>query len=158
MEPASPSTASQQVVSPTHSPPSRLIAADPRLCVAIATFPLFSPPLARGLLLSPVQTSALASASIAGQYGSAFMWGVLCDRRGPGAVSLAAAALFAGGFGMMGWMASRGTPLLEGQWVWLSAFYFLAGCGTSASYFSAIIAATKSFPARHSGLGEFHSM
>lgn len=62
---------------------------------------------------------------------------------------------------MLGWrfkvsvaLAERGEMLPEGQWVFLCGYYFLAGCGTAASYFGAIIAATKSTPARHSGLGE----
>jgi hypothetical protein len=64
----------------------------------------------------------------------------------------------------MGWrykvsvgLAERGEMLPEGQWVWLCGYYFLAGCGTAASYFGAIIAATKSTPKRHSGLGGFRS-
>ncbi|KAK4705561.1 hypothetical protein P7C70_g646, partial [Phenoliferia sp. Uapishka_3] len=126
---------------------------------SIFTFPLFAPPFSRNLGLTMQQTSTLASASILGEYASAVLWGWLADRRGPGSVSFAAAILFGVGYGMLGWrynasveMSKAGIPLPDGQWIWLSFYYFLAGCATAASYFSSIITATKSYPARHSGL------
>ncbi|SCV67620.1 BQ2448_5231 [Microbotryum intermedium] len=127
---------------------------------SIFTFPLFAPPLARTLGLTGAQTNALASASILGEYVSAGVFGALTDRKGPGATSFAAACLFGTGYGLLGWrylvsarMAKEGVELPQGQWIFLCAYYFLAGAGTAASYFSAIIAATKSTPSRHSGLG-----
>ncbi|SCZ93480.1 BZ3500_MvSof-1268-A1-R1_Chr6-3g08689 [Microbotryum saponariae] len=126
---------------------------------SIFTFPLFAPPLARTLGLTGAQTNALASASILGEYVSAGVFGALTDRKGPGATSFAAACLFGLGYGLLGSrylvsakMAREGIELPQGQWIFLCAYYFLAGAGTAASYFSAIIAATKSTPSRHSGL------
>ncbi|KAM0748169.1 MFS general substrate transporter [Meredithblackwellia eburnea MCA 4105] len=129
------------------------------LAGAIFTFPLFSPPLARNLRLTMQQTSIIASASILGEYASAVLWGWLADRRGPGTLSWAAAVLFGVGYGMLGWrynvsvqMQRDGVELPTGQWMFLAFYYFLSGCATAASYFSAIIASTKSYPSRHSGL------
>lgn len=147
---------------------------------SIFVFPLWSPPFSRNLGLTMQQTTLLASASIfgtsgalwespaaeltpvrpAGEYASAVGWGWLADRRGPGSVSWAAAVLFGVGYGMMGWrynisveMEREGLDLPPLQWLWLAGYYFLSGCATAASYFASIITATKSYPARHSGLG-----
>lgn len=49
----------------------------------------------------------------------------------------------------------QGIPLGEYEWLLFAAIYSLTGVATTASYFSAIIASTKSLPQRHSGLGEF---
>lgn len=85
----------------------------------------------------------------------------MCDKRGPGAVSWAAAVLFGVGYGALGWSYQvgvererQGLESAEGSgWMLLAFCYFLAGCATSASYFSSIITSTKSLPTRHSGLG-----
>lgn len=93
---------------------------------------------------------------------SAAGWGWVCDKRGPGAVSWAAAFLFGVGYGALAWSYQgaveaerRGVDVAElGKgWMLLAVWYFLAGCATSASYFSSIITSTKSLPTRHSGLG-----
>ncbi|GAA5868412.1 hypothetical protein JCM1840_006984 [Sporobolomyces johnsonii] len=126
---------------------------------AIFTFALWSPPLARALHLSSSQLNLLASSAILGEYSTAAYWGSLADSHGPGVVSLAGGALFGVGFGLLGWtcevgveMERQGQSMSELTWVWLCVAYFLAGCGTAASYFSAVISSTKSSPARHSGL------
>lgn len=65
---------------------------------------------------------------------------------------------------MLGWrylvsaeMENQGITVSSGskQWLFLSFYYLLIGCGVSASYFSAIISSTKSLPAKYSGLGKF---
>ncbi|GAA6000144.1 hypothetical protein JCM10207_007877 [Rhodosporidiobolus poonsookiae] len=125
----------------------------------VFTFPLWALPLVHALHLSASQLNLIASAAILGEYVTAAYWGSLADRRGPGAVSFAAAVLFAVGFGMLGWRyqvgvakRERGEPIWEQEWMAMAAFNFLVGCGTAASYFGAIISATKSSPSRHSGL------
>lgn len=113
------------------------------------------------LIPTATRTQLTPSSPLRFADAAAVFWGSLADRRGPGAVSFCAALLYAVGYGMMGWrykvslaLAERGEMLPDGQWIWLCGYYFLAGCGTAASYFGAIIAATKSTPKRHSGLGE----
>jgi hypothetical protein len=106
-----------------------------------------------------------SSASVLGEYVAAVGWGAMADKRGPGSISWAASVLFFLGYGLLGWrykvsLATQQELMRAGieytapshQWIWLSFYYFLAGCATAASYFSAIIASTKSLPARHSGL------
>ncbi|GAA5949705.1 hypothetical protein JCM21900_003262 [Sporobolomyces salmonicolor] len=126
---------------------------------AIFTFALWSPPLARALHLSSSQLNLLASSAILGEYATAAYWGSVADSYGPGIVSLAGGGLFGVGFGLLGWtcevgveMESQGKSLGKFTWVWMCAAYFLAGCGTAASYFAAVISSTKSAPTRHSGL------
>ncbi|GAA5855916.1 hypothetical protein JCM8547_000413 [Rhodosporidiobolus lusitaniae] len=125
----------------------------------VFTFPIWSPSLARSLHLSSSRLNLLASCAILGEYAVAAPFGQLADRRGPGAVSLCAAVLFAIGFGVIGWRQGVGTSRDErgelpwkGEWIVLGFCYFLVGCGTAASYFSGVISLVKSAPARHSGL------
>ncbi|GAA6028126.1 hypothetical protein JCM8097_001882, partial [Rhodosporidiobolus ruineniae] len=125
----------------------------------VFTFPLWSPNFVRIVHPSFSRLSIIASCAILGEYAVAAPFGSLADRRGPGAVSLVAAVLFAIGFGTLSWRYNvgvskhgRGELAWSEEWVILAAAYFLVGCGTAASYFSAVIACTKSAPARHSGL------
>ncbi|GAA5907370.1 hypothetical protein JCM6882_002819 [Rhodosporidiobolus microsporus] len=126
---------------------------------AVFTFPLWAPLFLHTFHFSFSQLNLLASAGILGEYVSAAWFGQLADRRGPGAVSLAAAVLFGTGFGLLGCRYQVGVRMHErwerpSEWEWIAQafFYFLTGCGTAASYFSAMISCTKSAPARHSGL------
>lgn len=109
--------------------------------------------------MTGAQTNALASAGILGEYAAAVLWGAVADAYGPGVVSWCAAALFGVGYSLLGWrfrvsvdMQRHGHELPAGQWIFLCIYYCLAGAGTAASYFGAIIASTKSAPGRHSGL------
>ncbi|GAA5931957.1 uncharacterized protein JCM15063_001084 [Sporobolomyces koalae] len=126
---------------------------------SINTFPLWSTPLARSLHLTSSQLNLLASSAILGEYAMAGPWGAIADSYGPGAVSIGAGVCFGIGYGLLGLVAKVGAQLdKQGKennhllWVLLCGTYFLAGCGVAASYFSAMIASTKSIPARHSGL------
>ncbi|GJN87309.1 hypothetical protein Rhopal_000257-T1 [Rhodotorula paludigena] len=119
------------------------------------TFPLWSPSLERVLHLSAAQLNLVASAAILGEYALAAYFGALCDRRGPGAVSFVASALFAIGFSLLSWRYRVGLAAdyepWQGEWAVLAACWFVVGCGTAGSYFSGVISSTKSAPARHSG-------
>ncbi|BGP06482.1 hypothetical protein JCM10049v2_002304 [Rhodotorula toruloides] len=123
------------------------------------TFPLWAPTLERTLHLSSSQLNIVASAAILGEYASAAGFGALADRRGPGAVSFAAAVLFGVGFGGLAWRYQRGADWngaggqpWEYEWAALSLAWFICGCATAASYFGAITSLTKSAPSSHSGL------
>lgn len=105
---------------------------------SVFTFPLFSPPFARALDLTNFQTSAVVSSAILGQYASAVLWGSIGDTKGPGVLSLYAAVLYGGGYGLLGWRYIASVQMEEvgrRQWIWLSFYYFVVGCATSASYF-----------------------
>ncbi|GAA6062633.1 hypothetical protein JCM10212_000295 [Sporobolomyces blumeae] len=126
---------------------------------AVSTFPLWSPPLSRSLHLTSAQSNLLASSAILGEYATAATWGAIADSYGPGAVSIGGGACFGFGLGLLGLIAKvgaevdrQGKELHRLLWVALCVTYFVAGCGVAGSYFSAMIAATKSAPARHSGL------
>ncbi|GAA5987165.1 hypothetical protein JCM5350_003867 [Sporobolomyces pararoseus] len=126
---------------------------------SISTFPLWSAPLARNLHLTSSQVNILASSAILGEYATAATWGSIADSYGPGAVSISAGGSFAIGYGLMGLVARVGAQQTETTketnrllHVLLCVTYFLAGGGVAASYFSAMIASTKSVSARHSGL------
>lgn len=90
---------------------------------------------------------------------SAALFGAIADRRGPGAVSTTAGLLFGVGLGSLAWryqlcaasLASGQTPWAH-EWVLLAAAWFVVGCGTAASYFSAMCSLSKSAPASHAGL------
>ncbi|KAK4058512.1 hypothetical protein OIO90_000674 [Microbotryomycetes sp. JL221] len=125
---------------------------------AIFTFPMWGAPFSRVLQLTASETSLLASAAILGEYVAAAGWGALADRKGPGAVSRAAAVCFGFGFAGLAWRYNmtidyqRQGRNVPKQWLLLCMFQFAIGCGTAASYFGSVIAAIKSTPARHSGL------
>lgn len=101
----------------------------------------------------------VATAAILGEYVSAALFGAIADRRGPGAVSTTAGLLFGVGLGSLAWryqvcaasLASGETPWVH-EWVLLAAAWFVVGCGTAASYFSAMCSLSKSAPASHAGL------
>ncbi|BGP38512.1 hypothetical protein JCM10450v2_002460 [Rhodotorula kratochvilovae] len=120
------------------------------------TFPLWSPHLQATLRLNSSQLNLVASSAILGEYALAAYFGALADKRGPGAVSFVAAALFAAGFGTLVWRYEQaqtgGGAIWDGEWLVLAFCWFLVGCGTAASYFSGIISLAKSTPSRHSGL------
>lgn len=80
----------------------------------------------------------MAAAAVFLEYFSAVFWGIAVDKHGPARVAFIAAVLFAVGWGMLSWrytaslrLGSENQP--EGQWVWLAAYFALAGASTSAS-------------------------
>lgn len=81
----------------------------------------------------------------------------MADVRGPGTISLIAAVLFGAAYTLLGWrysvsVSSGDEPVPPTQWLFFSFYYALAGCATSASYFSAVLWFSTSFPPKHAGL------
>ncbi|TKA57383.1 hypothetical protein B0A53_00612 [Rhodotorula sp. CCFEE 5036] len=122
-------------------------------------FPIWAPEVARVTKTSSSHLQLVATAAILGEYVSAALFGAIADRRGPGAVSTTAGLLFGVGLGSLAWryqvcaasLASGETPWVH-EWVLLAAAWFVVGCGTAASYFSAMCSLSKSAPASHAGL------
>ncbi|KAF9532286.1 major facilitator superfamily domain-containing protein [Crepidotus variabilis] len=132
------------------------------LCAgAMFTFPLISPILGRHCKLTQPQLTTVVLAGMMSQYTIAALVGWIIDNRGPHCCSLASALLFATGFGGFAWEI-RSTPndILEpvyGAFYRLTFCFFLVGLGTVFAYFSALFAASKSFP-NHLGLASGASM
>ncbi|CAD6891151.1 unnamed protein product [Tilletia laevis] len=137
---------------------------------SIFCFPLFSPSLTRDLDLTLKQTSSIWVGAVLGEYGFAAPAGILADRFGPRVLCIVAAALFFLGYNMMGreeavavaarvLRESRISDLADSvvgtaapiaprhaSYLRLAFAFFLCGAGVSASYFSAVTAATRTFP------------
>ncbi|KAG9127504.1 putative monocarboxylate transporter mch1 [Ceratobasidium sp. 392] len=103
----------------------------------IFCFPLFAPYLVKHLDLSQPELSSIVLAGMMGQYPFAAGWGMLIDRVGPWACSLAASCLFSVSFGTFAY-------LIEHEGIsshrWLVLLFFLAGSAAVSSYFSALFA------------------
>ncbi|KAL9935265.1 hypothetical protein V8E36_005613 [Tilletia maclaganii] len=134
---------------------------------SIFCFPLFSPSLTRDLDLTLKQTSSIWVGAVLGEYGFAAPSGIIADRHGPRILCLVAAVLFFLGYNLMGreeavalaarLAAGKGQghgggegsiPIVgpSGSYIRLAFAFFLCGAGVSASYFSAVTAATRTFP------------
>ncbi|KAK0554390.1 hypothetical protein OC846_002122 [Tilletia horrida] len=139
---------------------------------SIFCFPLFSPSLTRDLDLSLKQTSSIWAGAVLGEYGFAAPAGLIADRFGPRVLCIVAAVVLFLGYNMMGReeavavaaRIARGSAAATGaggnitssivateapreaSYVRLAFAFFLCGAGVSASYFSAVTAATRTFP------------
>ncbi|KAE8270331.1 hypothetical protein A4X09_0g1987 [Tilletia walkeri] len=137
---------------------------------SIFCFPLFSPSLTRDLDLTLKQTSSIWVGAVLGEYGFAAPAGIIADRFGPRVLCVIAAGLFFLGYNMMGReeavavaaralresrlsevaesVAMAATPIAprHASYLRLAFAFFLCGAGVSASYFSAVTAATRTFP------------
>ncbi|KAF8654209.1 hypothetical protein AX16_003735 [Volvariella volvacea WC 439] len=131
------------------------------ICLAIAAnalsaggifiFPLLSPALASLLKLSQPQLTTIVLAGMIGQYPFSAFVGKLFDKYGPASCSLVAAALFGLSFHFFAAEVTNGTTVQTPQtsaslFRNLVALFLLSGLGTVFSYFSAVFAATKTFP------------
>ncbi|QRW00168.1 major facilitator superfamily transporter [Ceratobasidium sp. AG-Ba] len=103
----------------------------------IFCFPLFAPYLVEHLHLTQPELSSIVLAGMMGQYPFAAGWGMIIDRIGPWACSLAASCLFSVSFGTFAY-------LIEHEGIsshrWLVILFFLAGSAAVSSYFSALFA------------------
>lgn len=85
-----------------------------------------------------------------GQYPFAALVGKAIDRYGPWLCSLASSLLFSTGFGLFAFEITKTpndiTSPSQSSFERLALFFFMAGLGTVASYFSSLFAASKNFP------------
>ncbi|KZV75744.1 MFS general substrate transporter [Peniophora sp. CONT] len=130
------------------------------LCGAIASnalvsggvfiFPLISPALAYHLKLTQPQLTTVVLAGMMGQYPLAAVVGNLSDTYGPWLCSLIAAGLFSSGFGLFALEIAK-TPddisvSSHSSFQRLTLYFFMCGMGTVFGLFSALFAATQSYP------------
>lgn len=100
-------------------------------------FPLIAPYLAKHLHLTQPELSSIVLAGMMGQYPFAAGWGVVIDRVGPWACSLAGSLLFSTSFGTFAYLIEHeGTTSHR----WLVLLFFMAGSAVVAAYFSALFA------------------
>jgi len=86
-----------------------------------------------------------------GQYPFATLWGIFIDRAGPWACSLSASLLFGAGYSIFAYTirkAGQEGVISTRDYYLLVFYFFLAGLGTVASYFSCLFSASKSFPTK----------
>ncbi|CAA7271802.1 unnamed protein product [Cyclocybe aegerita] len=114
------------------------------------TFPLISPVLAAHCKLSQPQLTTIILAGMMSQYTIAALVGSVIDRYGPGVCSLISALSFSSGFGGFAFEVYRNPDALPESATALfyrfTFFFLLVGLGSVFGYFSALFAASKSFP------------
>ncbi|KAL2016510.1 hypothetical protein VTK56DRAFT_3438 [Thermocarpiscus australiensis] len=139
------------------------------LCAgSVALFSLYGHVLQSRLRYTQFEVNGLASAASVAMYAPVSLLGYLCDRAGPGPLSLLAGVFFGGGYAAaagayraaeagaeQGW-DSGGGGAGGGRW-WCYAAMVLAfvaiGVGTCAMYMSAVATCAKNFGrGRHRGL------
>lgn len=110
---------------------------NPLTAGGIFCFPLIAPYLSQRLHLTQPEMSSIVLAGMMGQYPFAAGWGMVIDRVGPWACSLAASILFSTSFGAFSYLIEH-----EGTFShrWLVLLFFLAGSAAVSSYFSALFA------------------
>ncbi|KAI0306537.1 MFS general substrate transporter [Multifurca ochricompacta] len=126
------------------------ITANALLAGGIFTFPLLSPALAFHLKLTQPQLTTIALLGMMGQYPFAAFVGKIIDEHGPWACSLIASFLFSTGFALFAAEIAKTPDDIRGpsksSFRTLAACFFMIGLGTVSSYFSALFAASRTFP------------
>lgn len=123
-------------------------------CVGtITVFSLYAPRFQQALHFSQFEINGIASAMSISLYILVPLVGYLCDRVGPGPLSLVAAVLLAGGYGLAASLYHKGETSLRTIEAYDShtlvpymvlAFVFI-GAGTSFLYLSAVSTCAKNF-------------
>lgn len=113
------------------------IVMNPITAGGIFCFPLIAPYLSQRLHLTQPEMSSIVLAGMMGQYPFAAGWGMVIDRVGPWACSLAASVLFTTSFGAFSYVIDHEDSISHR---WLVLLFFLAGSAAVASYFSALFA------------------
>ncbi|KAK9426266.1 putative Transporter MCH1 [Seiridium unicorne] len=131
-------------------------------CVGtVSVFSLYAPRFQQRLYFTQFEINGIASAMSIALYILVPLAGYLCDRVGPGPLSLSAAVLLTGGYGLAAFLFHKGEVSLRTIEAYDShklfpfmvlAFVFI-GAGTSFMYLSAITTCAKNFgKGKHRGL------
>ncbi|KAI1878785.1 hypothetical protein JX265_002962 [Neoarthrinium moseri] len=124
------------------------------LCAgSITVFSLYAPRFQSRLHFSQFQINGIASAMSLSMYIPVPLIGYLCDRVGPGPLSLLAVVLLAGGYGSAaalyhkGEVASRtaGPDSSQGLVPYMIVAFVLIGVGTASMYLGSITTCAKNF-------------
>jgi len=101
---------------------------------------LYAPIFQEKLHYSQVQVNAVSIAGELGMYLPVPLFGYICDRIGPGHLSLLSAIFFAPAYLLAAYAYTHELP----YYVMLTAFVFI-GAGTSSMYFSGVTTCVKNF-------------
>ena len=115
----------------------------------ITAYSLYGPLFQRRLHYSQLQVNGVSITAELALYLPVPLWGLLCDRFGPGLPSLFSGALFGLGYVLAAFAYKSGPPPGRGgdgwpYWVMILAFIPI-GTGTSGMYLSAVTTCAKNF-------------
>ncbi|KAH9827985.1 Major Facilitator Superfamily [Teratosphaeria destructans] len=107
---------------------------------SITAFSLYGPLFQKRLHYSQLQVNGVSIAAELAMYLPVPLFGLLCDRTGPGIPSLLAGVFFGGGYLVAAFAYEDNLP----YWVMIVSFVSV-GCGTSCMYLSAVTTCAKNF-------------
>ena len=115
----------------------------------ITAYSLYAPLFQTRLHYSQLQVNGVSITAMLSLYLPVPVWGMLCDRRGPGVCSLIAGVLFGIGYTIAAFTYRSGPPISRGgegwpYWVMILGFIPI-GSGTSCMYLSAVVSCAKNF-------------
>lgn len=116
---------------------------------SITAYSLYAPLFQRRLHYSQLQVNGVSITAEIAMYLPVPLWGMMCDRFGPGMPSLLAGCFFGFGYLLAAFTYKSGPPADLGgdgwpYWVMIIAFIFI-GSGTSCMYLSAVTTCAKNF-------------
>ncbi|KAK4539151.1 hypothetical protein LTR36_001197 [Oleoguttula mirabilis] len=116
---------------------------------SLTAYSLYAPLFQRRLHYTQLQVNGVSIASELAMYLPVPLFGLLCDRAGPGIPSLLAGCLFGSGYLVAAFAYKSGPPPSAGgdgwpYWVMVLAFIPI-GCATSCMYMSAVTTCAKNF-------------
>lgn len=116
---------------------------------SITAYSLYAPLFQHRLRYSQLQVNGISIAAEIAMYLPVPLWGMLCDRWGPGIPSVLAGAFFGMGYLLAAFDYQSGPPSALGGTGWpygvmVLAFVFI-GMGTSLMYLSAVTTCAKNF-------------
>ncbi|SMR58623.1 unnamed protein product [Zymoseptoria tritici ST99CH_1E4] len=112
---------------------------------SITAYSLYAPLFQRRLHYSQLQVNGVSITAELAMYLPVPLWGIMCDRFGPGIPSLLAGVFFGLGY-LLAAFAYQSGPQPEGwpYWIMIVSFIFI-GSGTSCMYLSAVTTCAKNF-------------
>ncbi|TKA25230.1 hypothetical protein B0A50_05928 [Salinomyces thailandicus] len=124
---------------------------------SITAYSLYAPLFQRRLHYSQLQVNGVSITAELAMYLPVPLFGLLCDRFGPGVPSLLAGVFFGVGYLLAGMTYSSGPPPSVGgdgrPYWWMVLAFIPIGCGTSCMYLSAVTTCAKNFGrGKHKGL------
>jgi hypothetical protein len=126
------------------------IVANAIIAGGIFIFPILSPTLALHLKFTQPQLTTIVLLGMMGQYPFSAFLGKVVDEYGPWVCSLIASFLFSSSFAIIAAEIAKTpddiTEPSESSFRILAGSFFMMGLGTAASYFSALFAASRTFP------------
>ncbi|TKA82391.1 hypothetical protein B0A55_01406 [Friedmanniomyces simplex] len=114
---------------------------------SITAYSLYAPLFQKRLHYTQLQVNGVSITAELAMYLPVPLWGMLCDRLGPGIPSLLAGALFGMGYILAAFTYANGAGDGSAAWpYWVMVVAFVPiGCGTSCMYLSAVTTCAKNF-------------